>query len=317
LFRQAAYPLWTSQDLSGIAEWVRWTFTAVTTTGVTTEASYVVTGGIDMYGTGSNSGLNGEYPNIVGASASPVGVPVVGVDSKAAGSTPYFYVPPKVGTLGANTAFFMVYTDTVLSATQTVTAVVQYAQWTAPGEEAQLSALSCPIGATKSNGVSISIPSAGWFRPLSVQFEVTSGGQTFTVPNSVHVFGISLPGSTYTVTTTALSVPPVITVSPSATMSLYPAFKPAEFSNSTLPWLACRTTACASLFTNVTQVLNKGGTVLAGRISPNVYNPFTVTSATISTLHPAEKQFLGMETGLYTFVPPSTDWQIFMITLVQ
>jgi hypothetical protein len=63
----------------------------------------------------------------------------------------------------------------------------------------------------------------------------------------------------------------------------------------------------SALLTNVTQVLYKAGTFLGGRVSPNVVNPFNVSKAYISTLHPAEKSQLSAEHGFYTFVPPSTD----------
>jgi hypothetical protein len=163
------------------------------------------------------------------------------------------------------------------------------------------------IDATKTSGISGDLGNAPWIRPLTVQFEVVSGGTTFIVPNSFRLYCITVGGGTVALQSTATAVPPILTVSSTATYNLFPGFAPAEFGNSTLPWATTRTTATAALFTNVTQVLNKGGTVLAGRITPQVHNPWLVTSATLSTLHPAEKQFLGLETGLYTYVPPSTD----------
>lgn len=80
-----------------------------------------------------------------------------------------------------------------------------------------------------------------------------------------------------------------------------------EFSTSPLPWYATRTTAASALLTNVTQVLNKAGTFLGGRISPNVVSPFEVSRSYLANLHPAEKQQLCAEEGFYTFCPPSTD----------
>jgi hypothetical protein len=89
--------------------------------------------------------------------------------------------------------------------------------------------------------------------------------------------------------------------------ALFPILVSSEFANSQLPWFATRTTAAAMLGTNVTQILNKAGTVLGGRVSPNVISPWSVTSSYIQGLHPAEKAWLPLETGVYTFAPPSTD----------
>jgi hypothetical protein len=61
------------------------------------------------------------------------------------------------------------------------------------------------------------------------------------------------------------------------------------------------------LGTNVTQVLNKGGTILGGRVSPAVIDPWRVQQSYVNALHPAEKAFLPLETGVYTYCPPSTD----------
>jgi hypothetical protein len=57
----------------------------------------------------------------------------------------------------------------------------------------------------------------------------------------------------------------------------------------------------------VTQVLNKGGTILGGRVSPAIVDPWRVTQSYVNGLHPAEKAFLPLETGVYTYCPPSTD----------
>jgi len=99
----------------------------------------------------------------------------------------------------------------------------------------------------------------------------------------------------------------VLVAAPTDVTMHLPLVSPSEFANSALPWFATRVTAAALLGTNVTQVLNKGGTVLAGRVSPAVQNAWTITSAYIEGLHPAEKAFLPLETGVYTYAPPSTD----------
>lgn len=90
-----------------------------------------------------------------------------------------------------------------------------------------------------------------------------------------------------------------------------PLVEPVEFANSALPWNATRVTAAAFLGTNVTQVLNKSGTVLGGRLSPAVVDAWRCTAQNITNLHPAEKAYLPLETGVYTYCPPSTDLVFF------
>jgi hypothetical protein len=72
-----------------------------------------------------------------------------------------------------------------------------------------------------------------------------------------------------------------------------------------------RTTASAVLLTNVTKVLNKEGTVLAGRLLNRHTEAWNFDSARLSQLHPAEKAMLPLETGFYTYAPPSTDMATF------
>lgn len=86
-----------------------------------------------------------------------------------------------------------------------------------------------------------------------------------------------------------------------------PATCSVEWANSILPWKAARLTAVAALFTNTTKVLNKEGTALWGRIGPNVKEPFNITDTDLSTLHPAEKSYMGLEKGCYAYNPPSED----------
>jgi len=94
-------------------------------------------------------------------------------------------------------------------------------------------------------------------------------------------------------------------------MAHFPISWPVEFVNSQIPWSSVRTTAVAVLGTNVTQVLNKNGTILAGRLNPNLVNAWEATTQTVAGLHPAEKAYLPLETGFYTYCPPSTDLAFF------
>lgn len=104
------------------------------------------------------------------------------------------------------------------------------------------------------------------------------------------------PGA-WTFTSTGLSTDKFLT----------PLFGPSEWGNSILPWSDTKVTTTAALLTNVTQVLNKAGTVLAGRVFPEVQYVWGVTPSYISLLHPAEKLQLALETGVYTFSAPCED----------
>jgi hypothetical protein len=88
---------------------------------------------------------------------------------------------------------------------------------------------------------------------------------------------------------------------------LLPAMIAPGITTSTAPYQSTRNTACSALFTNVTKALDKEGTVIAGRFSPQVTRVFDVDSTSFSTLHPSEKYFFGLEKGFYTYLALSTD----------
>jgi hypothetical protein len=46
-------------------------------------------------------------------------------------------------------------------------------------------------------------------------------------------------------------------------------------------------------------------------LAPQTDNPFVALESTIQVLHPAEKAYLALEMGAYTYCPPSTDMQDF------
>jgi hypothetical protein len=149
-----------------------------------------------------------------------------------------------------------------------------------------------------SNAFTLSL-SAGWFR--------LSDGTLSTGNLTQVMFTLISTQGTVGFTPVSANAGQVLISAGSAQTRLYPAVQPTEFQHSILPWSSTRTTASAALFTNVTQVLNKGGTVLAGRLSPESAEVWTFTSLNLQNLHPAEKAYLALESGAYSFVPPSTD----------
>lgn len=80
---------------------------------------------------------------------------------------------------------------------------------------------------------------------------------------------------------------------------------PPEFGASTVPYGRTRLNASAALFTNVSSVLNKEGTVLAGRLRPSVVDPWNFQTANLNAVHPSMRYFGPLEKGLYTFTSPT------------
>ncbi len=48
-----------------------------------------------------------------------------------------------------------------------------------------------------------------------------------------------------------------------------------------------------------------------GRLAPQTVNVWRASLTNVSGLHPSEKAYLPLETGAYTYVPPSTDMAMF------
>jgi hypothetical protein len=80
-----------------------------------------------------------------------------------------------------------------------------------------------------------------------------------------------------------------------------------EFTNSPLPWTDTRVTAAALLLTNVTKAVNKEGSVVWARVSPDQWNPFAIGMGAVQSFHPAERAQFPLETGTYTYTMPGTD----------
>lgn len=87
-------------------------------------------------------------------------------------------------------------------------------------------------------------------------------------------------------------------------VALGPVFPPAEWTSSQVPYLRSRATATAALFTNVTAVLSKEGTVLAGRLKSSIVDFFNFGVANVNMVHPRMRYFGPLEKGLYTFTTP-------------
>ncbi len=281
--RQAVYPLWLTTAVTDAAYFMS------STHDLNNDAHAFTAAGI--YNNSATAGI----PSITGFTGSiPTTQPILGVD--ASDALPFVYVPQGW------------YFSFVVSKGQAWGAVenveVVYETWRSPGELGpnNHSAFVPSVAANFSIATTQStFTDAQWIRPRG--FYVRTGaaqGNTVTITTIVHTSTITFTGSALDAGGMARNVLATKT-------ALVPAMEAAEFQTSPVPWLSTRTTATAALFTNVTQVLNKNGTVLCGRINPAANNPFQVSRGVLTNLHPAEKAFLPMETGAYTFVPPSTD----------
>lgn len=306
LTRQAGLPLWLSKPCSAmIAGFSHYFDIEPPGYTVTDNAFYNPSFGLPYARVAGNSVVNDYCPTISGffSSDKMATLPIVGLDTRIS-HVPYLYVPAMgtlVLTFGSPNAAFG----------QNGQAMIKCGLWT-PGGSEVIFEMIVPWTSTFRSGISTQqFLTNTWVRPISL---TTTSPAAIDMPNRLTVNVLSTPvqptnlvftPSTSNLGTIAFSGPVP------ATRHLLPYGPPSELLNSRLPWEATRTTAAAALFTNVSQALNKNGTVLAGRVNPNVYNVFNATSGVLSGLHPAEKSYLGLETGLYTYCPPSTDMATF------
>lgn len=297
--RQAAYPAWATQATpSGASYGALFSGLETGPTGTPTLAQFEQR--VARVTAGNSAGFGGQ-PAISGSTTIGWGVPILGRDA-GTGAMPWFWVPP------GWTLYFLVCNaqgSTVSGVGSNVAVQLNMDYWTAPGEFATTSAGTNTI-TSGSAGTAITTSFNNlWVRPNSIAMVTAASFDAL----GYSCFAFACSGTaTYTPGVTAGA----LTVAGAVTTSFYPLVFPAEFGNSQLPWSAARTTASAVLCTNVSQVLNKAGTVLAGRVNPVVNNPFGTTSVVIQSLHPAEKAWLPLETGMYTYCPPSTDMSLFM-----
>lgn len=293
LSRQASYPMWGETDLYGTTApgyYGSWQYSS--TSGVIDYFS--IAGAMIRWNNGNTLATN-LAPGIAG-STSLLPYPVFAYDSSF-GSAPFVWCP--VSASGTGYVGAVIHT-TIAAAIPS--GVLTLRVWDSPGESRQLEIPFVASGGNLGTWMNAIFTKSCWVQPVAVALSTainlgTSGPlvvSVFPAPKNFAYAGSATTAGTITLTALSGNLMMPLCVSP-------------EFANSAMPWYSTRTTATAALFTNVTQVLNKSGTVLAGRVAPHVVDPFSVTSTYISGLHPAEKAYLPLETGLYTYVPPSTD----------
>ncbi len=249
-------------------------------------------------------------PAVTGAGTQPFNYPVIGFD-KAIGGRYWTYVPP-------GCSLYWVITHSLANAAGDITGTLTYQVWTAAGETFDtVAALSILNGFRTGATTAISASSIGGYWVSPVNWVATQPTIVADLTDAFHFCAIVTSGLTSFTNSTTSTSGGTATVSGASVTALYPIVSATEFANSTLPWMSTRVTATAFLGTNVTQVLNKGGTVMCGRLPPQVTSPWAATLSQVNALHPAEKAFLPLETGVYTFLPPSHDMLEFNDYTVQ
>jgi hypothetical protein len=301
LCRQASFPLWLDQDFTNQAISFAWDLDSSSGGASDQLVGYSTLGPVRTWRLGNVTATGGAV-GVTGSSAPTLPYPVMGVDNGAAtGGREFVYVPA-----GWNIAVVIANNNAVLLGATTVVEV-GIERWVSPGEVNPINRVTItPVATNRSAGAvtTLSTNTNLWIRVSNITLGAAASGYEISSVQLVLSPGII----TYT---PAVANWGTASVAANPSRSLYPFFYPLEFANSTLPWYSTRTTATALLMTNVTQVLNKSGSITAGRVPPQVLSPWEVTKTYVSSLHPAEKALLGLEAGFYTYVPPSTDMSEF------
>lgn len=300
LTRQAVYPFWADQYPGTSTGWSY----SVTYPIAPSQQEVVFNVGDSLSDAFVGNRLASN--TLVGASGSSsiTTYPIMGFD-QGTGPRPWLYLP-------FNSYVYAYGLTSGLNVNASGASSLAVEVWTSPGE-VKLMTLS---GVKQTNTLFYGDAS---FSANSTTFGTqaqSSGGfwirpRTYTTASTQPMLGVgfivtSLPS--INTSWSASSQPSLVISGAGSVVPIHlPAMTAPEFATSPLPWYATRTTAASVLLTNVTQVLNKAGTFLGGRISPNVVSPFEVSRSYIANLHPAEKQQLCAEEGFYTFCPPSTD----------
>lgn len=131
----------------------------------------------------------------------------------------------------------------------------------------------------------------GWWRPVELRI-TTTGGAGLSISANSMAAGWVTGGSIGAPTGNWGSV------------CLWPLAPVPEFGTSIVPYSSTRCTASSVLFTNVTKVVAKEGTIMAARFNSATIPFLGFTSSNMATTHPKEKYFSGMEHGFYAFTLP-------------
>ncbi len=297
LFRQAAFPFWCDQTISSFGQMV--TYAALDFNGSSgVVASTPVTFLLGQAAAGT-IGARAASTTVVGMSGNMPQAweyPLVGTHA----THTYTYVP-------AGSRYAFVFSTESKSGAVDLACSVAYEVWTTKSNQVPLETSIVTMSGSNLGVMTTPLISSYnfWIRPVSMSFRA---GATANI-GEVQV-DVVVSSDTFSFTPSTITRGLVGLGSTPATLFV-PFAGPPEFDVTERPWRDTRTTASALLLTNVTKVLNKEGTVLAGRLQNISDGAWTFTADTLAQLHPAEKAMLALETGFYTYCPPSTDLACF------
>lgn len=300
LTRQPVYPVWADQTFTGWTNGATWVSTALPALGTGAAVLNLdFPDALDYAFTG---------PQIAGTASSP-GPAIIGGFSYLpyTGATPiigqfasknYVYVPAGylMGVLVGS------YTGICLVAANVTATLVERIN-----DEDVRFTISCTIASNRTSGFVSLAPTTRdrWISLLDVSLQ---GAAALTVLDRYFVttmaFGASSAGFTASATPGDHGT---ITLTTAAVTGLLPLAMAPDYAVTQLPWRHCRTTASATSLINVSTILAKSGSILAGRIDPIRYWPFSTTKTIVSNLHKSDKCVSSLQNGFYTYIPPSSD----------
>lgn len=296
LCRQAGYPAWGTQVAAGaFAYGLGWRCEQK----ASAQGAMIIEpipGNVRSFAPGVTYATTTTDPGIVYSGVTPLTLtapyPLIGID-QGTGPLEWLYVP-------SNTTLNVGLTRGAQGTVMHYVANLEV--WDAPGQTGYIT-MTPEISVTTalSSWTSLTFTGDVWVRLKALSINLSGTIVEAMSVNLIVTYGTGTIGAT-------LNSAGTLTLTANANAAVFlPLVGPVEHRNSQLPWFSTRVTAASMLMTNTTKVMNKEGTVLWGRIPPSVGQPWLITPANINALHPAEKAFLPLESGTYTYVPPSTD----------
>lgn len=298
LHRQATFPLWIDQGLSNQLQYTGYDVTDVTTQDAigTSTSSYLVNNRVNTAYNINDGIITSNSPSMSGEIAPPYVFPLLG----RLGGSDYTYVP-------ANYKYrFLITTVVAGGNTLAYTVAVVFDTWVEGQKVGSQTTATFTWAAGKMSAAStpITLGLNTWIKPRSVLIYAAAGTPT-NAPSAMTV-GIMSGSGNWVFTDSSTSAGTMSAVS-TVTTAFVPFAPPPDFAVTYRPWFDTRVTAVSALFTNVTKVMNKEGTVLAGRLRHTAGDAWNFSASSLSILHPAEKAMLPLESGLYTYCPPAGD----------
>ncbi len=298
--RQPVFPVWADQQATGFVNGATWRSTTLPASG---GAPAVVN--VDFVRNFDATFTGTRMPGIPAA-------PSIGVAGGATGVLPYSSNAPLVGVTAdrnyiyvpANYLVAVVagnYTGTSAAATTASITLLERVT-----DEDARSSVALTVSASKTAG-EVSLPASSVDRWFSVVDMTLQAAASLTINESYFVT-IMAVGGTYTYASSSTGGDHgTVTVTAANVIGMLPLAMAPDFGVTSVPWRACRTTAMGVALTNISPVLVKSGSILAGRVDPLRLWPWSLAKGNVANLHKADKCLSSLQNGFYTYVPPSTD----------